>query len=303
VDVRQLEYFLAVVDNGGFNRAAAALFVAQPSLSQAIRTLEKDLGTSLFHRTGRRVVLTEAGKALIGPARQAVRSLEVARESVSAAQGLRTGRIAIASMPSPAIEPLSSMIQRFTQRFPGVDVVLRDAPVAGSVIDMVRNGVTELGLLSAWELPTVAEVDVHPVDEQELVLVAPPGGPFLPGPPLPREKLAGQRLIAGERGTSMRRLVEEIRASGVDVPIAVETDHRVAILSLVLKGVGIAILAEAWRPLALRAGAVVRALDPPATLHLALVSRKGWLSPVAEEFLEMALAPPEGPAVRTIGKR
>ncbi|GLZ07870.1 LysR family transcriptional regulator [Actinomadura sp. NBRC 104412] len=288
MDVRQLEYFLAVVDNGGFNRAAGALFMAQPSLSQAIRTLEKDLGTSLFHRTGRRVVLTEAGKALIGPARQAVRSLEVARESVNAAQGLRTGRITIASMPSPAIEPLSTMIQNFARRHPGVDVVLRDAPVPGAVIEMVRNGVTELGLLSDWERPTAPEVDLHHVERQKLVVVAPADGPFAPGPPLPRERLAGQRLIAGERGTGMRRLVEEIRASGVDVPIAVETDHRVAILSLVLKGVGVAILAEAWVPLALRAGAVVRDLDPPATLDLALVSRKGWLSPVAEEFLTMA---------------
>ncbi|TDC75120.1 LysR family transcriptional regulator [Actinomadura sp. 7K507] len=301
MDVRQLEYFLAVVDNGGFNRAAGALFMAQPSLSQAIRTLEKDLGTSLFHRTGRRVVLTEAGKALIGPARQAVRSLEVARESVSAAQGLRTGRIAIASMPSPAIEPLSSMIQDFAQRYPGVDVVLRDAPVPGTVIEMVRSGITELGLLSAWELPTAPEVDLHPVGRQKLVLVAPAGGPFEPGPPLPRERLAGQRLIAGEDGTAMRRLVEEIRASGVDMSITVETDHRVAILSLVLKGVGVAILAEAWRPLALRAGAVVRELDPPGRLHLALVSRKGWLSPVAEEFLTMAKT--KGPAARTTADR
>ncbi|TDB95514.1 LysR family transcriptional regulator [Actinomadura sp. 7K534] len=290
MDVRQLEYFLAVVDHGGFNRAAGALFVAQPSLSQAIRGLEKDLGTQLFHRTGRRVVLTEAGRALIGPARQAVRSLEVARESVTAAHGLRTGRIAVASMPSPAIEPLGGMVQRFAARYPGVDVVLRDAPVPGAVIDMVRTGVTELGLLSAWEPPATTDVDLHPVGEQRLVLVAPPDGPFEPGPPLPRERLAGHRLIAGERGTGMRRLADEIRASGVDVPFAVETDHRAAILSLVLKGVGVAILAEAWRPLALRAGAVVRDLDPPASLHIALAGRKGWLSPIAEEFRRMALS-------------
>jgi DNA-binding transcriptional LysR family regulator len=290
MDVRQLEYFLAVVDHGGFNKAAGALFVAQPSLSQAIRNLEKDLGAPLFHRTGRRVVLTEAGRALIAPARQAVRSLEVARESVTAAQGLRRGRVTVTSMPSPAIEPLGSMIRHFAERHPGVDVVLRDAPVPETVIEMVRDGVTELGLLQSWDPPAASEVDLHPVGRQRLLLVAPPDGPFEPGPPLPWERLAGHRLIAGERGTGMRRLADEIRAAGVDLPFAVETDHRAAILSLVLTGVGVAILAEAWRPLAERAGAVVRDLDPPATLHVTLVGRRGWLSPIAEEFKQIALA-------------
>ncbi|GGW47903.1 hypothetical protein GCM10010320_30460 [Streptomyces caelestis] len=62
MDIRQLEYFLAIVDRGGFNRAASALYVSQPSLSQTVRALERDLGSELFHRIGRRAVLTEAGR-------------------------------------------------------------------------------------------------------------------------------------------------------------------------------------------------------------------------------------------------
>lgn len=290
MDVRQLQYFLAVVDNGGFNRAAHALHLAQPSLSQSIRTFEKELGSLLFHRIGRRVVLTDAGQALIEPARQAVRCFEVARASVDSVQGMRTGSIEIASMPSPAVEPLSSMIHNFAQQHPGVRVTIRDAPVPEAVVEQVRTGETELGLLSAWELPQVADVELHPVEEQRFVLVAAPDGPFKPGPPLPRERLAGQRLIVGEPGTGMRRLVEEIRASGVDLTIVVESEHREALLPLVLKGVGVGVLAEAWRPLAQRAGAVVLDLDPPAGLRLALVSRRGWLSPAATDFLAIALA-------------
>ncbi|WP_327588127.1 LysR family transcriptional regulator [Nonomuraea sp. NBC_00507] len=290
MDVRQLEYFLAVVDHGGFNKGARALFMAQPSLSQAIRTLEKDLGSQLFHRIGRRVVLTDAGRALIEPARQVVRSLEAARASVDSVEGVVRGRVVIASMPSPAVEPLSSMISRFCARHPGVEVVIKGAPVPQAVIELVRTGVTELGLLSAWEPPTVADVTLHPVEEQRFVLVAPPDGPFAPARSLPRTRLAGQRLIVGEHGTGLRRLVEEIRASGVDLSIAVESEHREVVLPLVLKGVGIGVLAEAWRPLAERAGALVFELDPPASLHLALVSRKGWLTPAATEFLDLALS-------------
>lgn len=288
MDVRQLKYFLSVVDHGGFSRAATALYLAQPSLSQAIRALEKDLGSQLFHRVGRRVVLTDAGHALIGPARQVVRGLAVARSSVEAVEHLHTGRVEIAAMPSPAVEPLSSMIRDFAERHPGVVVSIRDASVPNAVLDSVRTGVTELGLLSARELPTTSEVDLQPVGEQRFVLVAPPDGPFAPGPAVPRERLAGHRLIVGEQGTGMRQLVEEIRASGVDLTIAVESEHRESLLPLVLKGVGIGVLAEAWRPLAHRAGAVVLDLDPPASLRLAMVSRKGWLTPAAAEFLAIA---------------
>ncbi|SEH01591.1 DNA-binding transcriptional regulator, LysR family [Nonomuraea solani] len=289
MDVRQLEYFLAVVDHGGFNKGAKALFMAQPSLSQAIKALEKDLGSRLFHRIGRRVVLTDAGRALIEPARQVVRSLEVARASVAAVQGLVRGSVVIASMPSPAVEPLSSMVGRFCERHPGVEVVIRDAPVPKAVIELVRTGEAELGLLSAWELPAVTDVTLHPVEEQRFVIVAPPDGPFEPARSLPRERLAGQRLIVGEHGTGLRRLIDEIRASGVELSIAVESEHREAFLPLVLKGVGIGVLAEAWRPIAERAGALVFELDPPASLHLALVGRKGWLTPAAEAFLSVAL--------------
>ena len=65
MDTRQLRYFLAVVDAGSVHRAAEQLYVAQPSVSQALRALERDLGSLLFHRTGRRLILTAAGRALI----------------------------------------------------------------------------------------------------------------------------------------------------------------------------------------------------------------------------------------------
>jgi DNA-binding transcriptional LysR family regulator len=291
MDARQLEYFLAVVDNGGFNRAATALHLAQPSLSQAIRNLERDLGGMLFHRIGRRVVLTEAGQALIEPARQVVRSLEVARASVDSVHAIRTGRVDIAAMPSQAVEPLSSMVSRFSKRHPGVRLTVRAAPWPRTVMEMVRTGVTELGLLAAMDPPAAADLTVHPIETHRFMLVARPDGPFPPGRPVTGDLLAGQRLIAGQKGTGMRQVIENLRAQGVDLTIAVETEHREAILPLVLKGVGVAVLTQAWTPLAERAGALVLDLMPPSYLHVALVSRKARLTPAASEFLAIALAP------------
>ncbi|MFD0555469.1 DNA-binding transcriptional LysR family regulator [Stackebrandtia endophytica] len=288
MDVRQLEYFLAVVDEGGINRAARALYLAQPSLSQAIRNLERDLGQRLFERLGRGLVLTEAGQALVEPARQVVRGLDTARAAVESVGALVSGTLSIASMPSPAVEPLSSLISDFLGKFPDVRVTVKDAPVPTSVIDMVNSGVTELGLFSSWDKPAVADVRLYPLERQRFVLVAPPDGRFVTGEPVRWEQLAGVRLIVGEHGTGIRRLVEEIRAVPVPVTIAVETEHREAVLPLVLNGVGVGVLAEAWRPLATRAGAVVCDLDPAAGLQLFLACRNGWLSPAAAEFLAVA---------------
>lgn len=102
MDTRKLKYFLAVVDQNGFNRAAEHLLIAQPSLSQAIAGLEKELGVPLFHRIGGRAVLSEAGKELVGPARLVMRDLEAAQSAVQALRGIRSGRLDIITMPSPA---------------------------------------------------------------------------------------------------------------------------------------------------------------------------------------------------------
>ena len=290
MDVRQLEYFLAVVDHGGFNRAARARYVAQPSLSQAIRLLERDLGSDLFHRFGRRVVLTEAGRALVEPARAVVRGLGLARASVEAVNGLVTGRVEIAAMPSQAVDPLSRMIGGFAERFPGVSVAVRAAFTARDVLESVRTGVTELGLLASVEPIVAGGLELHPVARQRFVLITPPDAPFPTDRPVRHEQLAGQRLIAGQPGTGMRTVVDTILAAATGATVVVETEHRETILPLVLGGTGLTVLADSWAALARRAGARVLDLDPVTYLDVALVARPDSLTPAAREFLAVARA-------------
>lgn len=288
MDVRQLRYFLAVVDHGSVNKAAAVLHVAQPSLSQAIRALERDLGVGLFRRVGRRLVLADAGEALIGPARQVVRALATARASVGEVAGLRVGRVEIAAMPSQSVEPLARIVQAVTEEHPGLSVAVRAASTAEDVVDAVRSGRTELGLLGAPEPVRDARVRVWQFGRQRFVLVCPAGGPFAAGAVVRDEDLAGQRMIVGQPGTGMRRVVDEIRASGVELTEVVETEHREAILPLVLGGVGMAVLADSWAPLARQAGALVLDLEPARHLHLALVTGHGEPTPAASAFLHVA---------------
>ncbi|GAB7078137.1 MULTISPECIES: LysR family transcriptional regulator [Streptomyces] len=292
MDIRQLQYFLAIVDRGGYNRAAAALYVSQPSLSQAVRALEHDLGSELFHRIGRRAVLTEAGRALIEPARAAVRSLETARASVAAVHELRTGRLDVASMPSQAVEPLTTLIRIYSHRYPGVVVSVKAVFTAREVIDAVRTGTVELGLLAcAGPLPE-KEVSTLALKQQRFVLLVPPDDPLAGRFSVAREELSGRRLIVGQRGTGMRAYVDSLHEQGVAFEVATEIEHRVALLPLVLAGVGLAVVTESWRNLAHRAGARVLNIEPATALNIGLASRRGALSPAASAFLATARAEP-----------
>jgi DNA-binding transcriptional LysR family regulator len=290
MDARQLEYFLAIVDHDGFGRAAQHLHIAQPSLSQAIANLERELGVQLFHRIGRGVALSTAGSDLIAPARQVLRDLRTARATMESAKGLRRGTVELVTMPSPGIEPLGALTRRFTRRFPGITVDAAAAFTAPEVVDKVRQGVCELGLVGTSGPVSAPGVDVLPLEEQPFVLVGGPDGEFPQGDPVPHEALSGVRMIVSPAGSLMRQVVDDFLAEGAEMQIVAEVAHRTSILPLVLQGVGLAVLPSAWAPLARRAGARTARLDPAAHLQIALLSRSAPLTPAAQAFLAVARA-------------
>src|SRR5918992_4335042 len=291
MDARQLEYFLSVVDHDGFGRAAAKLHIAQPSLSQAIAALERDLGVRLFHRLGRGVVLSDAGAELIEPARQVLRDLATARATMDSTKGLRRGRVEMVSMPSPGIEPLGTLTRVFSRRHPGLSIRVDAAFTATEVVERVRQGAAELGLAGAPEVLRSPGVNVLPLEAQDFVLVEPPDDESSAGSddePVSRADLAGARAIVTPEDSVMRRIVDDVLAEGTDIRVVAEVAHRTSILPLVLQGVGLAILPESWASLARRTGARVRRLAPAPQLHVALVSRVAPLTPAARAFLAVA---------------
>lgn len=294
MDSRQLSYFLAVVDHEGFVRAAQNLHLAQPSLSQAIRALERQLDAPLFHRHSRGVTLTEAGQALVGPARQVVRDLQTAGEAINAVKGLRHGRIDIASMPSPAIDPLSDLIGDFGRRAPAVTVNVVAAANAERTLELVHSGSCEIGVLGTPYPLHDASVATRRLRSQRFVLIT-SGNDETPGDTVRREDLAGRRLIVGPRGTGMRLLIEEMRSAGVDLSVVVETEHREQVLTLVANGLGNAVLTDGWASVARRMGLRVLALEPPAHLDLWMVTRQAPITPAAQEFWDMVDSDQEQP--------
>lgn len=291
MDLRQVQYVVAVVDNGGFTRAAASIPVSQPALSQAVAALERELGIALFDRAGRAVRLTDAGEAFLGPARAMLREARNARTAVADVAGVVTGRLELVCLPTLVAEPLVGLVGRFRRAHPGVTIRIIEPEDGASVVDLVRRGACELGV---GDPPDRADLGVDHLLDQELLAVLPPGTPK-PRRRLDVADLATMPLLTTPVGTSTRQLVDDaVRAAGAEPSIAVETDHREAIVPLVLAGAGAALLPE---PLAKRAaadGAVIARLDPPVRRRVVLLRRPGALSPAAAAFRALALgsAPP-----------
>src|SRR6476659_7876744 len=153
MDLRQLRYALAVVDEGTFTAAAAACFVAQPSLSQAVAALERELGATLFDRLGRRAALTAAGEAFVPAAREALRAVDTIRADVAAVTGVVAGHLDLVALPTLAVDPVTPLVGAFRRTHPGVVVRLAHPDDTGELLDRVRSGASELGIT---ELPVAA---------------------------------------------------------------------------------------------------------------------------------------------------
>jgi len=288
MDTRRVQHFVAVVDHGGFTAAAKATFVSQPALSLAVKELETELGTSLFDRIGRKVRLTAAGAALLGPARQVLRDLEIGRAAVMAVRGLESGNLSLACLPTLAADPTANLVGRFRSHHPGVRVDLAAPEDSRQLFEFVETGITELGLTDALDVPDT--LVSNELGSQVLVFILPPGAV---GGVTASGKLADVEdtlFVASPEGTSTRRLLNERLASvGVHPKLAVISAQRDAILPLVLAGAGAALVPESMALVAEHLGAVIARPDPPAVRQLALVHRSGALSPAAARFAELAV--------------
>lgn len=285
MDVRQLSYVVAVVDHGTFTAAAEASHVTQPTLSQGIAGLERELGVELFHRVRRGVVLTAAGEALLGPARAAVGAIRVAREAVDAVKGLVTGRLDVVTLPTLAAWPTADVVGAFRRTYPGVTVSIAQGEDPAAAVEVLSSGTVELAFTELGRRdPGFAEVDIG---TQSYAAVLPPGTRR-------RERvtiraLAAMALVTTPPGTSTRsHLDEAFAAAGVEAEIAVETAQREAIVPLVVAGAGAALLPDTQAAQAAAAGAVVVPVAPAVSRRVGILHRRGRLGPASAAMVAVA---------------
>jgi DNA-binding transcriptional LysR family regulator len=236
---RQLEAFLAVVRERSFSRGARHIHLSQPTLSQHIKELERELGTRLFVRRARQVTLTEAGRVFEGHAARMATAARDARRAVSEVDGLHRGSLLVGASTTPGIYLLPRVLSLFRARHPGIEVTLQ---IANSRVieERVRADGLDLGVVGGHVLgPGERCVAAGILDE--LVLITPPRHPWARRGRAHRRDLAAERVLVREPGSATRQVMERaLLQAGITPAQTMELDHTEAIKQCVMAGLGVA---------------------------------------------------------------
>ncbi|WP_327140467.1 LysR family transcriptional regulator [Nocardia sp. NBC_01327] len=245
MDLRQLHYFIAVVETGTFTGAAARVHVAQSGVSAQIKALEHELGQPLFERRPRTVVLTAAGDALLPHARAALAALDAGRGAIDALTGLLRGHVAVGSISSisPRSIDLPETLASFHRAHPGVDISLIEDSAAG-LVRRLREGVLDVAFTSLID-ETVTGLHTRELHRERVVAVLLPSDPLALEAALPLSVLSDRPLIALPEGSGLRwQLDRALAKAGVRARIAFEAGSPDILVMMVEKGLGMALVPE-----------------------------------------------------------
>jgi LysR family nitrogen assimilation transcriptional regulator len=262
VDLKQLEYFVAVADLGGFSRAARVLGVAQPAISRQVRSLEVELRQNLLLRNGRGALPTEAGKRLLAHARGILQQVERARLEIDEVKGAPVGHVAVALPPTLARVLTAPIVRDFRQRFPRASVSIVEG-LSATIQEWVQVGRADVGLV--YNPTPMPALELEPLLEEELCLIARRSAKRAAAT-VPMRELPRYPLILPTRPNAIRTLIESRLAGiGLRPNVTLEVDAISAIVDLVAEGLGCAILSRRALPRdALRAGLTARPIVRPA---------------------------------------
>lgn len=292
VQFQQLQYFVAVAETRHFTRAAELVHVAQPSLSQQIKALERELGADLFLRARGNITLTDAGEALLPLARRILADADTARHEVLELAQLRRGRVRLGATPSVCTGLLPDVLRAFHDRYPGVHLLVEESGSHDLVRHLARGALDLALVVLPLPSPSPALTTVELLREDLVVVSSPeaaaPGGE---GRRTVRiADLEGERLVMFRHGYDLRELtVAACRAEGFEPEFAVEGGEMDAVLGFVRAGLGVAVVP---RMVATRSGRGLRvtALARPG-LHrtIALAHRSDVAPPRAARELQRML--------------
>jgi LysR family transcriptional regulator, transcription activator of glutamate synthase operon len=286
MELRQLRYVEAVARHQHFTRAAEELHVAQSALSHQVRRLEAELGTELFERTSRSVVTTEAGEAVAARARRVLAEVDGVRGEVDELEGLVRGRISIGALLPAGKVDVPSLLARFREAHPGIEVGLHEGTAADMQRYLAEDEVDAAFSLMAGE---VADGLVSErLSEDELIAAFPPDGAPRRGRVVASD-LADYPIVVPRTGSATKAAADEFFASaGEPLNVALETGDPFLLRCLVSAGFGAGIIS---RSVTDREGPPIetRALRPTVRLPVMLLWREGrHISPAARAFIDFA---------------
>jgi DNA-binding transcriptional LysR family regulator len=291
IELRQLRYFIAVAEESHFGRAAVRLHMTQPPLSQTIQSLEAALGTPLFARTKRSVALTPAGIALLPEARRILQQANALPNLARRAASGESGLLSLSFVSSADYSVLPPLLREFRERYPLVQIDLREATTDVQLEDLMQGRIDAGLLIPPLHDKARAELDYVTVLSEPLILAVPQGLKALRGKKSTSLKaVADMPLIIFPRRIAPAfhdAIVGCFRDAGLTPRIGQEAIQMQTIVGLVSAGMGIALVPQSVSNLK-RPGVEYKSLsNKTVSVETGLAWRRDNLSPVLRTFLEL----------------
>jgi DNA-binding transcriptional LysR family regulator len=297
----QLRIFVAVAEQEHVTRAANTLALSQSAVSSAVAALETQYDTKLFHRIGRNIALTTAGRLFLDEARAVLARASSAQNVLADLAGLRRGALSLAASQTVANYWLPNVMQRFHSQYPGVSLSLSITNTE-QVVRRLDEGTVDLGFVE--DQVDTDGLDVRAVARDELVLVVAPGHPWAAldsGPASSPEAfpaevdLSDSAWVLREHGSGTRGIFEKIvRNLGGDpstLDIALELPSNEAVRSAVEAGAGATVMSRLVAASSIQAGTLTALHWPmPSRDFLMLRNQQRYATEAVRVFFEMASA-------------
>jgi len=287
IELRHLRYFVTVAEELHFGRAAERLHMAQPPLSQQIRQLESELGFELFHRTRRRVELTQAGQVFLTECQKVLQQLDLAIQTGRQASRGEVGQLSIGFVSSAAYNVLPEILQQFRLQAPGVTLELQEL-TSDQQLARLREGRLDVGFVRP-PIPT-EDMESMTVFQEDLGVALPAHHPLAHEAAVPLRSLAHQPFILFPRPLApglYDQIISLCQRANFSPQVVQEAIQMQTIISLVAAEIGVAIVPVSLENLK-RTGVVYRPLqeDTPQAA-IALVWQQHPTSPTIQRFLEV----------------
>lgn len=243
MELRQLEYFVAVAEEANFTRAAERVRISQSGVSAQIRQLERELGCELFDRSTRVARLTAAGEAALGPARAALEASTRLGQAVDDVSGLIKGRLTLGMVVGCTIAPFFEGLEKFHRQHPGVALSLQENS-SDQMVEHVRAGIVDIALIgAAGSAP--AGVESLTIISEGLCVLVPHGHRWAVRSRIDVDDLDGESIVTMPHGTGIRATLDDAcSVAGVSALIGLQATSAEAVGDLASRGLGAAVLSE-----------------------------------------------------------
>lgn len=279
---RDLEAFLALAQAQHFTRAAERCHLSQSAFSQKIARIERAAGAALFDRSTRHVTLTPEGEVFAEEVRRIQQDLRDAVAHLRDLATRRTGKVAVAALPSVAAAWMPQVIARYRAANPLIRVQLFDT-LAGGSLELLRNGAVDLAITAGGDL---AEFELTELKKERFHLVCPPAHALAGKRSVTLAQLAGQEFVHLARTSSVRQCLEAAQPAPLGLPGGLEAEHLATVAALVAQGLGVSVVPELTLFHFRNAGlAAVPVRSPALVRPIYLARRKGKALSIAAQAM------------------